>query len=91
MQTGRGIQSAGIKCAPCNKLSTRNPTLHLDSLGKSLIAKQIAIEICGLIEGKVNSLITLKWKYVPKGNLETIISASSGFDNSEGQQNYPNQ
>jgi hypothetical protein len=63
--------------------------LHLNSLGKRLIAKQIAMEIYGLIEEKVESLISLEWKSVAKGNLETIIPAPSGFDNLKEQQNNP--
>jgi hypothetical protein len=63
--------------------------LHLNRLGKCLIAKQIAMEICGLTEEKVHNVISLKWKLETRVNSETINTTSTGYDNIEEQQNHP--
>jgi hypothetical protein len=63
--------------------------LHLNRLGKCLIAKQIAMEIYGLTKEKVNNVISLKWKLETRVNSETINTTSSGYDNIEEQQNHP--
>jgi hypothetical protein len=63
--------------------------LHLNRLGKCLIAKQIAMEIYGLTEEKVNKIISLNWKLETRVNSETIITSSTGYDNIEEQQNHP--
>jgi hypothetical protein len=40
--------------------------LHLNSLGRRLTAKQITMEIYGLIEGKGKGVINLEWKPLSK-------------------------
>jgi hypothetical protein len=54
--------------------------LHLNRVGKSLIAKQIAKKIYGLMEEKVdNSIIRLEWGLVTKGNRENENPAPLGM------------
>jgi hypothetical protein len=59
-------------------------------LGKVLLAKQIAMEIYGLAEEKVDCPIIMGWKMVTKENSVTTIPTSTGSDNLEEQQNIPN-
>jgi hypothetical protein len=48
------------------------------------------MKICGLMEEKVDNLISLEWRLVAKGNLEEENPTSSGLDKLEEQlQNHP--
>jgi hypothetical protein len=63
--------------------------LHLNGLGKRLIAKQIAREIYGVLKEKTDSPVSLDWKSVLKRKLvesEFEIFTSPGLDNLEEQQ-----